>query len=88
MFMERVGPVVDATISVLARKRFVVDPIAGEHYSRATSIISSSSIIRSPWRKSPNAARKHSDEDPDTGAAGRLYRPNDRFNPEHSKRVA
>lgn len=40
MFMERVAPVVDATISALARKKFDVDPIAGAHYSRATSGIS------------------------------------------------
>jgi hypothetical protein len=40
-FMERVAPVVDATISALARTRFIEDPVAGVKYSRATSIISS-----------------------------------------------
>jgi hypothetical protein len=41
LFMERVTPIIDLTISALARKRFVVDPIAGVKYSRATSIVSS-----------------------------------------------
>ena len=40
-FMERVAPVVDATIAALARTRFIEDPVAGVKYSRATSIISS-----------------------------------------------
>jgi hypothetical protein len=40
-FMERVAPVVDATIAALSRKGFIEDPIAGTKYSRATSIISS-----------------------------------------------
>ncbi|MEC9369533.1 MAG: hypothetical protein VX871_12675 [Pseudomonadota bacterium] len=40
-FMERVAPVVDATIDALAKTRFVEDPIAGTKFSRATSIISS-----------------------------------------------
>ena len=40
-FMERVAPVVDETIAALARTKFAVDPIAGEHYSRTTSIVSS-----------------------------------------------
>ena len=40
-FMERVGPVVDATIAALSRTRFIDDPVAGVKYSRATSIISS-----------------------------------------------
>jgi hypothetical protein len=39
--MERVAPVVDATIAALSRTRFIEDPIAGTKYSRATSIISS-----------------------------------------------
>jgi hypothetical protein len=39
--MERVAPVVDATIAALARTRFIEDPVAGVKYSRATSIISS-----------------------------------------------
>ncbi len=40
-FIERVAPVVDETISSLAKAKFVVDPIAGPHYSRVTSIVSS-----------------------------------------------
>ncbi len=40
-FMERVTPVVDETIRGLARRKFVLDPIAGAKYSRATSIVSS-----------------------------------------------
>jgi hypothetical protein len=40
-FMERVAPVVDDTIRLLAKVKFVEDPIAGVRYSRATSIISS-----------------------------------------------
>jgi hypothetical protein len=40
-FMERVAPVVDETIRLLAGVGFVEDPIAGTKYSRATSIISS-----------------------------------------------
>lgn len=40
-FMERVTPVVDLTIEMLAKAKFVVDPIAGPKYSRATSIVSS-----------------------------------------------
>jgi hypothetical protein len=39
--MERVAPVVDETIAALARTKFVLDPVAGEKYSRATSIVSS-----------------------------------------------
>jgi hypothetical protein len=39
--MAQVAPVVDETINVLARTKFVSDPIAGERYSRATSIVSS-----------------------------------------------
>jgi hypothetical protein len=40
-YIERIKPIVDRTISTLASARFVADPIAGEKYSRATSIISS-----------------------------------------------
>jgi len=40
-FMERVAPVVDATIGALAKTQFIEDPVAGTKYSRATSIISS-----------------------------------------------
>ena len=39
--MERVAPIVDLTIQTLANAKFVVDPIAGPKYSRATSIVSS-----------------------------------------------
>jgi hypothetical protein len=39
--MERVAPVVDATIAALSHTRFIEDPVAGIKYSRATSIISS-----------------------------------------------
>jgi hypothetical protein len=39
--MERVAPVVDATIAALSRTSFIEDPIAGLKYSRDTSIISS-----------------------------------------------
>jgi hypothetical protein len=64
MFMERVGPVVDATISALARKRFINDPIAGEHYSRATSIISSaykrhSKILETALREGLRESNRH-----------------------------
>ena len=37
----RVAPLVDETIATLERTRFEVDPIAGEKYSRQTSIVSS-----------------------------------------------
>jgi hypothetical protein len=40
-FIERVKPIVDRTISTLASADFETDPIAGEKYSRQTSIISS-----------------------------------------------
>jgi hypothetical protein len=39
--MERLAPVVDATIAAFSRAGFIEDPIAGTKYSRATSIISS-----------------------------------------------
>jgi hypothetical protein len=40
-FMERVAPVVNETIRALAKTKFINDPIAGESYSRAKSIVSS-----------------------------------------------
>jgi hypothetical protein len=40
-FIERVAPIVDATIAALAKTRFIEDPVAGTKYSRATSIVSS-----------------------------------------------
>lgn len=39
--LEIVRPTVDATINRLAATRFVVDPVAGKHLSRITSIVSS-----------------------------------------------
>ena len=39
--MERVTPIVDETIKALAKVEFIPDPIAGVHYSRTTSIVSS-----------------------------------------------
>ena len=38
---ERVLPEVEKTIDLLQRKKFRLDPIAGEEYSRSTSVISS-----------------------------------------------
>jgi hypothetical protein len=40
-FMERVAPVVDETIRALAATKFISDPVAGDRYSRITSIVSS-----------------------------------------------
>ena len=40
-FMERIKPVLDETIGALAKTKFIEDPVAGDRYSRATSIISS-----------------------------------------------
>jgi hypothetical protein len=40
-FMDRVSPIVDETIRILAKTKFVEDPIAGVKYSHATSIVSS-----------------------------------------------
>lgn len=39
--LEAVQPTVDDTIAKLASAQFIIDPIAGEHLSRVTSIISS-----------------------------------------------
>ena len=38
--IDRLRPVVDETIASLAKTDFRVDPIGGEHYSKATSIVS------------------------------------------------
>ena len=38
--VDRMRPTIDATIASLATKEFRVDPIGGEQYSRATSIVS------------------------------------------------
>lgn len=40
-FFDRVLPEVQKTIDLLQKKKFRVDPIAGEEYSRSTSVISS-----------------------------------------------
>lgn len=40
-FFERVLPEVTKTIDLLQKKKFRLDPIAGEEYSRSTSVISS-----------------------------------------------
>ena len=40
-FFERVLPLVDRTIALLAKEKFRSDPIGGEKYSRMTSVISS-----------------------------------------------
>src|SRR5579864_8668397 len=40
-FMDRLTPIIDATIHSLASKKFIEDPIAGARLSRSTSIISS-----------------------------------------------
>ncbi|WP_137113333.1 hypothetical protein [Mesorhizobium sp. GR13] len=40
-FMDRIMPVVDQTITALERAGFIEDPIAGNRYSRSTSIVSS-----------------------------------------------
>jgi len=40
-FFDRVLPAVEKTIEILEKAKFRLDPIAGEEYSRSTSIISS-----------------------------------------------
>jgi len=62
--MERVAPIVDETISALARVRFVEDPIAGAHYSRSTSIVSSAykrhgRILEIALRESLRESNRH-----------------------------
>jgi hypothetical protein len=39
--IEKLTPIIDASITKLQAKRFTPDPIAGEHYSRVTSVLSS-----------------------------------------------
>jgi hypothetical protein len=39
--LETLTPLIDATINRLNRKRFLPDPIAGEHFSRIVSVMSS-----------------------------------------------
>ncbi len=63
-YIDRVKPVVDQTISTLASARFVVDPIAGEKYSRLTSIISSAykrhgTILEFALRESLRESNRH-----------------------------
>ena len=40
-FFDRVLPLVDRTIALLAKEKFRADPIGGDRYSRMTSVISS-----------------------------------------------
>lgn len=63
-FMERVGPIVDETIKTLARTKFISDPIAGAHYSRSTSIVSSAykrhgKILETALRESLRESNRH-----------------------------
>src|SRR6266851_9694729 len=63
-YIDRVKPIVDQTISTLASARFVVDPIAGEKYSRLTSIISSAykrhgTILEFALRESLRESNRH-----------------------------
>jgi hypothetical protein len=63
-YIDRVKPIVDQTISTLASARFVVDPIAGEKYSRQTSIISSAykrhgTILEFALRESLRESNRH-----------------------------
>jgi hypothetical protein len=63
-YLDRVKPIVDQTISTLASARFVVDPIAGDKYSRQTSIISSAykrhgTILEFAMRESLRESNRH-----------------------------
>jgi hypothetical protein len=63
-YIDKVKPIVDQTISTLASARFVVDPIAGEKYSRLTSIISSAykrhgTILEYALRESLRESNRH-----------------------------
>src|ERR1700731_2749647 len=63
-FMDRVTPIVDETIRILARTKFIEDPIAGIKYSRATSIISSAykrhgRILETAIRESLRDSNRH-----------------------------
>jgi hypothetical protein len=63
-FMERVAPVVDDTIRALAQKKFIEDPVAGKHYSRSTSIVSSAykrhgRILEVALRESLRESNRH-----------------------------
>jgi hypothetical protein len=64
IYIDRVKPIVDQTISTLASARFIVDPIAGEKYSRLTSIISSAykrhgTILEFALRESLRESNRH-----------------------------
>lgn len=63
-FMERVTPIVDQTIQALAKVDFVPDPIAGAHYARTTSIVSSAykrhgKILEFTLRESLRESNRH-----------------------------
>ncbi|MFK4582878.1 hypothetical protein [Bradyrhizobium ottawaense] len=63
-YLDRVSPVVDQTISRLASQRFLVDPIAGDKFSRQTSIISSAykrhgAILEVAIRESLRESNRH-----------------------------
>ena len=63
-FMERVAPIVDETIKALAKVEFIPDPIAGTHYSRTTSIVSSAykrhgKILEFALRESLRESNRH-----------------------------
>jgi hypothetical protein len=63
-YLDRVTPVVDQTISRLASQSFLVDPIAGDKYSRQTSIISSAykrhgAILEVAIRESLRESNRH-----------------------------
>jgi hypothetical protein len=63
-YMDRVTPVIDATIRSLAQKKFIEDPIAGPELSRSTSIISSAykrhgQILETALRESLRDSNRH-----------------------------
>jgi hypothetical protein len=63
-YLDRVAPVVDLTISRLASQKFLVDPIAGDKFSRQTSIISSAykrhgAILEVAIRESLRESNRH-----------------------------
>jgi hypothetical protein len=63
-YLDRIKPVVDQTITTLASTRFITDPIAGEKYSRLTSIVSSAykrhgAILEYALRESLRESNRH-----------------------------
>jgi hypothetical protein len=63
-YLDRVMPVVDQTISRLASQTFLIDPIAGDKYSRQTSIITSAykrhgAILEVALRESLRESNRH-----------------------------